>query len=121
MIKSSRNSTVIYIDHEVNPVIAAETKLSTTNINKLNLKLIRASTYLSQFRFDVRHRFGKSNVIPNALSRLSVKATSKAKGSLDIDAKDSKIDRMYAQVTTLIEMAPEFRKKLIKDYDKDSA
>lgn len=92
MIKLLKTSTVIYINHGVNSVIATKTKLSTTNIDKLNLKFIRVSTYFSQFRLDVRHCFEKFNVISNALSRLFVKTTSKAKNNFDIDTENSKID-----------------------------
>ena len=72
MIKSLKYSTVIYINHEANLVITIEIKLNTININKLNLKLIRISIYLFQFRLNVKHRFENFNVISNAFNRLSI-------------------------------------------------
>ena len=115
MIKSSKYPTVIYTDHEANSAIAAETKFSIININKLNLKLIRASTYLSQFRLNIRHRSEKFNVISNAFSRLPI-AKKKIKNILKIDAKDSDSDQIYAHNMSLIEMFKNFRKTLMKDY-----
>lgn len=39
MIKSSKNSTIIYIDYNVNSAIIAITKLITSNTNRLNSSL----------------------------------------------------------------------------------
>lgn len=43
------------------------------NIDKLNLRLIKAFVYFFQFQIDVRYKANKSNIVFNALSRLSVK------------------------------------------------
>ena len=118
MIKSSKYATVIYTNHEINFVIAIEIKLSTINIDKLNLKLIKTFTYFSQFRLDVKHRSRKSNVISNALSRFSNK-TSK-KNNLDVNVKNSKIDRVYAYAIAVTKISSNFRKMLSKKYDKNS-
>ena len=120
MIKSSKHSTVIYTNHETNSAIAAEIKLSTTNIDKLNMKLIRASTYLFQFRLEVRHRFEKFNIISNAFSRLSVKTQSRKKNNFEINANDPKSNRIYAYAITLMEMSDRFRKAIIEKYIRDS-
>ena len=118
MIKFSRNPTIIYTNHGANPTIAAETKLSTTNIDKLNMKLIRASIYLSQFRLDVRHRSGKFNIIADALNRLSSKTPAK-NNSLDIDAENPETDQVYVYASTLVEISTEFRKVLKEKYAKN--
>jgi hypothetical protein len=85
MIKSSEHPTIIYTDHGATPAIAAATKLTTSSTDRLNMKLVRASMYLSQFRLDIRHRPGKSNVIPDALSRLPVEKDNSSHGALDLD------------------------------------
>ena len=77
MIKSFKHATIIYTNHGANPIITTKTKFSTTNIDKLNMKLIKISIYLSQFRLNVRHRSEKSNVISNALNRLFNKTSKK--------------------------------------------
>ena len=120
MIKSSKHVTIIYTNHEINPTIATKTKLSIINIDKLNLKLIKTFTYFFQFRIKMRHRFEKFNVISNALSRLSMKSfTKKKRDSLNIDAKNPKIDQIYAYAINLMKMHSEFRKILINDYSKN--
>lgn len=63
-------AAVVFTDHLANPSIANQTKLTSSSTDKLNLRLVRASTYLSQFQLDVRYRPGKQHIIPNALSRL---------------------------------------------------
>ena len=123
MIRSSKHFTIIYTDHETNFIIAAETKLITININKLNMKFIKIFTYFSQFRIEMRHKFEKFNVVSNALSRLSIKSkpTSKSINSFDIDAENPKTDQIYTYVTTLVEISFAFKKKLIDEYAKNSA
>ena len=79
MIKNFKHVTIIYTDHEINSSIVVETKLNITNIDKLNMKLIRAFIYFSQFRIEMRHRFDKFNIISNALNRLSMKSFIKKK------------------------------------------
>jgi hypothetical protein len=53
MIKSSKYSTIIYIDHDVSSIIIAIIKLSIISTNRLNMKLIRVSMYLFQFRLNI--------------------------------------------------------------------
>ena len=64
------SSVVIYIDHSVAVLISRQITLIISNSDKLNLRLIRASQYLSDFNLFVRHKAGKVNVVSNALSRL---------------------------------------------------
>ena len=120
MIKTSKYATIIYIDHETNPTIMSKTKFSITNIDKLNLKLIRVLTYFSQFRFDVKHRSEKFNIIFDAFNRLSSKTRSK-KENLNINIKNPESDQVYAYAVTLIEISEDFRKILINDYVKNPA
>lgn len=120
VIRLSKHSTIIYTNHEANSVIAAKTKLNTSNIDKLNLKLIRVSMYLFQFWLDVKHRSEKSKVISNVLNKLST-VKKKVKNTLKIDRKDSETDQVYAYAMSLVEMLSEFRKTFIDGYVKDSA
>ena len=41
-----------------------------SNTNKLNLRLVCASQYLSIFELDIRYKLGKKNIVPDTLSRL---------------------------------------------------
>jgi hypothetical protein len=123
MMKASEHITIIYTNHDANTTIVAQISLSITNIDKLNLKLIRASIYLSQFRVEIRHRSDKSNIVLDALSRLSTKSLS-AFDSLDlrnlnIVVKDSS-NSNFVESETLTVISNEFKQKLIQNYVNES-
>ena len=115
MIRSSKHSTIIYTDHGANSIIIVKMKLSTTNINKLIIKLLKTFTYFSQFRIEMRHKSGKFNVVSNALHKLSIKSINSSINSLDIDAKNSKTDLIYAYAITLVEISLDFKKNWLKN------
>ena len=79
LIKTSDRSIILYTNHRAIIKIINQTKLSFTNIDKQNLKLMKTSMYLFQFRLKIRHRFEKFNIISNALNRLSMKKRSSEK------------------------------------------
>lgn len=120
MISSSDFPVTIFTDHGSNPAIVAQTKLTSSSVDRLNLKLVRASMYLSQFRIRVFHRSGKSNIIPDALSRLPTVRHNTADltvDSLDIDGFN--LDTADNLSGTLVQMADDFRSKLITGYTED--
>ena len=53
------------------------------------MKLIKTSIYLSQFRLKIRHKFEKSNIISNALSKLSIKKNTLNNLNLNFDIENS--------------------------------
>ncbi len=129
MIKFFEHSTIIYTDHGVNLVIAAITKLSISSIDRLNMKLIRTFTYLSQFRLDIRYRSEKFNVLSDVLSRLLVTKNISFQEVLNVDVdlkhfqsgmNSSENDRTYAYVTILMKMFSDFRFKIKKGYRQES-
>ena len=72
MIESSlKPPVIVYIDHSAAIFISKQTTLNIINTNKLNLRLIRVSQYLSTFNLELRHKANKSNVVSDALFRLS--------------------------------------------------
>ena len=71
LIEIAKKTTVIYTDHAANTFLTKQIIFATNNIDKLNLRLVKFSLYFFQFRFNVKYRFGKKHVIPNAFSRLS--------------------------------------------------
>ena len=62
----------MYIDHSATIDIVKHTTLSSSIIDKLNLRLVRASQYLSQFSLNIRHRVDRLNIVLDALSRLAI-------------------------------------------------
>ena len=71
MIESSRDPVVIQTDHsailDITKQLSITSKSSTV---RMNVRLVRASQFLRQFRLAVRHKPGKEHIIPDALSRL---------------------------------------------------
>jgi len=71
MVEAVDKPTIVQTDHSATPSIIRQVKLTTSSTDKLNLRLIRASQYLSQFELDIRYKPGKTHIVPDALSRLS--------------------------------------------------
>ena len=78
MIETATKTTVVFIDHSANTSVARQTTFSFSNIDKLNLKLIRISVYLFQFDLDVGCKFDKANIVFDALFRLLTIASTKS-------------------------------------------
>ena len=147
MIESNQKPPVIvYTDHSAAVPISKQTTLNTTSTDKLNLRLIRASQYLSSFNLELRHKAGKSNTVPDALSRLpqATKTNSQA-----ADQSEGALDALYGNViiqevssgiasqeaadlpempsqevigiyhTTLVEMSDDFKERLKQGYRDD--
>lgn len=120
---------VIYTDHSAAVQIARQTTLSTSSTDKLNLRLVRASQYLSGFNLAVRHKAGKSNVVPDALSRLQADVASEEKQAVLESLYGSTISLRHEKTAsleeipvhhmTLVEMDDDFKKRLIDSYSKD--
>ena len=132
MIESSlRPPVVVYTDHSAAVPISKQTTLNTTSTDKLNLRLVRASQYLSAFNLELRHKAGKSNTVPDALSRLQQTSTSIS------DCSEGALDALYGSTeewpdppaiaatavpvyhATLVEITDDFKRRLKQGYIKD--
>ncbi|KAJ5090186.1 hypothetical protein N7532_008870 [Penicillium argentinense] len=76
---------VIYTDHSSTTPIAQSSPLRSVASDRLNLRLVRASQYIQQYRLRVFHRPGATNQVVDALSRLPTKQH-EAGQSDDLDA-----------------------------------
>ena len=136
MIESNlKPPVVIYTDHSAAVPISRQTSLTTASTDKLNLRLVRASQYLSSFNLELRHKAGKSNTVPDALSRLPTTQHDKDKGSegiLDVlygtpvagafrrpPIKGLDNDGPMAYHTTLVDMTDDFKLRLRQAYESD--
>jgi hypothetical protein len=81
-------------------------------VDKLNLRLVRALQYLSQFRLDVRYRPGRQHIVPDALSRL---LATEGLG----DSKTDTLEEPFIFNTTVIELAEDFHKRLVQACETD--
>ena len=112
LIKAASKPTIIYIDHSTVIDIVRQSNINTTSTKKLNLRLIRASKYLQRFRIELRHKADKTNIVPDALSRLTSRShRSEPDSSSILDADTFPV--------SLITMSKAFRKRLIEGYQQD--
>lgn len=87
----------------------------TSSADKLNKHLIRASQYLSQFNLKMRHKPGKIQYVPDALSRLPI---------VDMPTRsveDEDILDLHSYHVSLISMRDEFMQRIIRGYAKETA
>ena len=80
---------------------------------RMNLRLVRASQFLQQFKLDVRHKPGKEYIIPDALSRLA---------STNVGCTDpsySELNALFTYNTTLIEIHPGLVSRILAGYEDD--
>ena len=85
MIETIKKTIVVFIDHSASLFIAKQTTLSSRNIDKLNLRLVRAFIYLFQFELNIRYKSKKSHIISNALLHLSTNAIPRLKNVNQFD------------------------------------
>lgn len=131
MIESiKKSSTIVYIDHFVSVSIVKQYFLTSTNTNKLNLRLVRASQYLFAFELDVRHKSDKQNIVSNALSCLLRNRTlddadqvdfEKILDALHFDTANKSLTNytIYVFASVLMKMSSEFKEQLISIMNKD--
>ena len=83
---------------------------------RINIRLIRASQFLRQFRLEVRHKSGKEHIVPDTLSRL----TSARPSTLSSDY--SKLNTLYTDydyTSTQVQISEVFRTQLTEAYCKN--
>lgn len=114
IIKSSKVGVIIQTDHSaIIDILQQSSITSTTSTMRLNLRLVRASEFLQQFKLDVKHKPGKEHIIPDALSRLA-NAT-----PTPTDPHYSELDALYIYNTTLIEIYPHLVSRILAGYNSD--
>jgi hypothetical protein len=90
--------------------VCNQVTLVTSDANRANMRLHHASQYLSQFSLEVHHIPGKTNIAPDALSRLS------AFEPKDVSQYNT-LDGIY--VMSEAYRTEEFRERLTSGYAKD--
>ncbi len=118
-------TTHVLTDHSATVEIATQKSLNTSAAWKMNLRLVRASEFFQRFdKLDVKHKPGKDNVIPDALSRLaSSNPSTYAESRSELDALhcasfDTEVP-IYQYVATLVEMNEDFKEKILDGYTQD--
>ena len=115
-----------------------QSSLNISSIQKSNLWLVQSSEYLQHFCLEVRHRPGKSNIIPDALSRLPVVdklsrllLATECKERLqerdqhlaltneDVAANKLIAESVSAHPVSLVQMSNAFKQRLVQGYTAD--
>ena len=114
LLQAPNKKVIIFTDHSATTDITRQVTLSSSSTDRLNLRLVRASQYVSQFDLDVRWRPGKQNIVPDALSRL---LHSKE------EERDTKspgvLDEVLAFNMTYTQMSPGYKENLQEAYAND--
>ena len=114
IIKSSKSNVIIQTDHSAIIDILQQSSIkSTTSTMRLNLRLVRASQFLQQFKLDIRHKSSKEHIIPNALSRLASAITRHP------DPQHSELDALFTYNITLVEMHLALVSRIMAGYQAD--
>ena len=114
IIESSKASVIIQTDHSVILDILQQSSITfTTSMMRLNLRLVRASQFLQQFKLEVRHKPGKEHIIPDALSRLANSNTG------HVDPQHSELEVLFTYSTTLVELHPTLISRILAGYEAD--
>jgi dUTPase len=124
---------VAYTDHIA--TINLATSLSSSSPDRMNLRLVRASQYLQQYRLLVYHKAGKLNCIADALSRLAAVDKAEPREDDDLDALHVTIasdlqlpgtattwdvpDDAYAFLTSCIQLSDDFKTRIRAAYEHD--
>lgn len=122
MIEASEHPTIIYTDHAATLGIVKQTSLNTVSVEKLNLRLVRASEYLQQFRLDVRYKPGRTHFAPDALSCLASRETKRRSDEQQegiLDTLHTAAKETWALATSIVELSGDFKKRLIEGYETD--
>ena len=130
MIESTEVPPVIvYTDHSAAVPISRQTTLTTFSSDKLNLRLVRASQYLSGFNLFIRHKAGKANVVPDALSRLQADVPITEKVGVLESLYGHPLEPLHGDLAaetpllyhhvTLVEMSDDFKQRLKQAYKDD--
>ena len=130
MIKSTEIfSTIIYTNHFAVVFISRQIIFTIFNNDKLNLRFVRTSQYLSDFNLSIRHKVDKTNVTSDVLFRLQIDVIIIDK----IDVFESLYEHilkltqanmilktfLYFHHVTLVEMSDDFKIRLKQAYQDD--
>ena len=118
LIESSEHPIIIYTDHGASLGLAKQSTISPASTDRQNKRLIRASEYVQRFRIEIRHKEGRTNYVPDALSRLRNSLPDPHNAKED-GILDTFFGETYVYSTTLIEMSDAFKSRLLAGYTSD--
>ena len=118
LIESFKSFTIVYTDHEVSLAVAKQTSLTTSFIDKLNLRLIRTSNYIQRFDLLIKHKPERLHLMSNALSRLFTKMQVKIEDKSISNNEENELDVLFT--IFMAEMNKDLKEKFILRYQQNS-
>ena len=113
-MESSRATVIIQTDQAAIFVIMQQSSITSTSFTmRMNVRLVRASQFVKQFYLIVRHKPGKEQIIPDALSRLA------STNNLGHKLEYAKHDALFVYHTTLVRINPDLVKRILDGYASD--
>ena len=107
---SIKRFIIVYTDHDAVLNIFKQISMTTTSIDKLNLRLVRAFNYIQRFDLKLRHKLNKAYIISDALFKfLSI--------NTDTTHEKDKLNALF--ITAVVDLNKVFRKKIINKYNID--
>ena len=106
--------TIVYTDYFTTMSIMKQTSLFSSSINKLNLHLIHASQYISQFNLNIQWKPDWKNVISDALSQLLNQLNQKIK-----QESEGVLNEIFTYHYIIVKMINKYKKELKETYSQD--
>ena len=128
MIETIKNTIVMFTDYAINIFIVKQITMNSSNTNKFNLRLVRVSIYLSQFRFEMKYKSEKNHIVFDVLFRLTSKNEEierSLENIFDFDNYHEDIvdlfddSNCYVFQDILIVMSKKFKKEIKNDYQQE--
>ena len=115
LIESLRAKVIIQTDHSaILDILQHSSITSTSSTMRLNLRLVRASQFLQQFKLDVRNKLSKEYIILDILSRLA------SSNIGTIEPSYSELDALFLYNTTFIKIHLTLVSRIIAGYNIDA-
>ena len=123
------SSTIIYTNHSIVVFISRQITLIIFSSDKLNLRLMKTSQYLSEFNLFIRHKVDKVNVMSNAFFRFQtnvfiIEKIEMLKSLYEHSLKSSYEDfiaktSLFYHHVALMKMSNDFKRRLKQTYRDD--
>lgn len=114
IIESSKSNIIIQTDHSaIINILHQLSIISTTSTMRLNIRLVRASQFLQQFKLDVCYKPGKDHIIPDVSSHLASANIPHA------DLEHWELDALFTYNTMLVKIHPALRSQILAGYRAD--
>lgn len=117
VVESSQSKVIVQTDHSTILDMTQQSFItSTSSTMRMNVRLVKAFQFLRHFfKLEIRYKPDKEHIVSDALSRL----TSANTNLLFLYLEYSEPDALFMNTTTLVNIHPDWIKKMIDGYKAD--